>query len=444
MEHTINMEFNNELCNSVKNKNCKNLQCTHKKKNGELFCGIHLKSGNIELYKHILNDIQINGTNINDTSINGTNINDTNINGTNINDTSINGTNINSTINENIELYKPILNNIEINNNNQPIIIEDNLKESSLIDKSIIYTKEEFFNLFITNKHSNVSIFTLRNNIKLLGLNKFINTKQSKPLLINDIIKLIQKERYYDNNYDKIVFTQSIVRKWLVKRRYICCNTVEITSFDDIFDIPSKYYYLFNDSMSNKSFGYDIRSLLAILKSDYPSCPYTFRNYTDDEKNRIFNHAKKLSKCGIILEFDKLELNKDQEIEMRMKDVFHKINMLDNYSSHLWFKNLDIKGLATLYSKLEDIWNYRVGMDTVEKMRILQTNNGNAFLMSINTIKHIKSKIQLQEILLNEIDRFITEGINRDERKLGAMLMLTGLVEVSYEAASGLPHLVPF
>jgi hypothetical protein len=131
-------------------------------------------------------------------------------------------------------------------------------------------------------------------------------------------------------------------------------------------------------------------------------------------------------------------------MEMRMKDVFHKINMLDNYSSHLWFKNLDIKELANFYSKLEDIWNYRVGMDTVEKMRILQTNNGNAFMMSINTIKHIKSKIQLQEILLNEIDRFITEGINRDERKLGAMLMLTGLVEVSYEAASGLPHLVPF
>jgi hypothetical protein len=406
MEHIINMDFNNELCNSVKSKNCKNLQCTHKKKAGELFCGIHLKSGNIELFKPvIIENIQIN-------------------------------------INENIELYEPIL-NVEIDDIKMNII-EDKLKESPIIDKNILYTKEEFFKLFITNKHSNVSIFTIRNNIKLLGLNKYIHTKQSRPLLINDIIKLIQKERYYENNYDKIICTQSIVRKWLVKRRYICCNTVEITSFDNIFEIPSVYYYLFNDSMSNKSFGFDIRSLLAILKSDYPSCPYTFRHYSDDEKNSIFNHAKKLSKIGIILEFDKLELNKDQEIEMRMKDVFHKINMLDNYSSHLWFKNLDIKGLATLYSKLEDIWNYRVGMDTVEKMRILQTNNGNAFLMSINTIKHIKSKIQLQEILLNEIDRFITEGINRDERKLGAMLMLTGLVEVSYEAADGLPHLVPF
>lgn len=397
MEHTINMNFNNELCNSVKSKNCKNLQCTHKKKAGELFCGIHLKSGNIEVFKPIINNnIQIN-------------------------------------INPNIEVYEPILN----------IKIEDT-KQTIIEEKNTLYTKEEFFNLFIKNKHSNVSIFTLRNNIKLLGLNKYIHTKQSKPFLINDIIKLIKKERYYENNYDKIVCVQSIVRKWLVKRRYICCNSVEITSFDDIFDIPSVYYYLFNDSISNKSFGFDIRSLLAILKSDYPSCPYTFRNYTDYEKNSIWNYAKILSRTGVVLEFDKLELNKEQEMEMRMKDVFHKINMLDNYSSHLWFKNLDIMELYILYTKLEDIWNYRVGMDMPEKMRILQTNNGNAFMMSINSIKHIKSKIQLQEILLNEIDRFVTEGINRDERKLGAMLMLTGLVEVSYEAASGLPHLVPF
>ena len=89
MEHTINMNFNNELCNSIKNKNCKNLQCTHKKKNGELFCGIHLKSGNIEVYNPpILNhSIELN-------------------------------------INENISLYIPIILNIDtiidsnIDNNN--------------------------------------------------------------------------------------------------------------------------------------------------------------------------------------------------------------------------------------------------------------------------------------------------------------------------------------
>ena len=54
----------------------------------------------------------------------------------------------------------------------------------------------------------------------------------------------------------------------------------------------------------------------------------------------------------------------------------------------------------------------------------------------------LPSKLALQNIVLREMDRFISEGINREEKKLGAMLMLTALVEVSNEAAQALPHLV--
>ena len=36
----------------------------------------------------------------------------------------------------------------------------------------------------------------------------------------------------------------------------------------------------------------------------------------------------------------------------------------------------------------------------------------------------------------------ITEGINIEEKKLGAILILTALVEVSHEAAHALPHLM--
>ena len=36
----------------------------------------------------------------------------------------------------------------------------------------------------------------------------------------------------------------------------------------------------------------------------------------------------------------------------------------------------------------------------------------------------------------------ITEGINIEEKKLGAILILTALVEVSHEAEHALPHLM--
>jgi hypothetical protein len=57
-------------------------------------------------------------------------------------------------------------------------------------------------------------------------------------------------------------------------------------------------------------------------------------------------------------------------------------------------------------------------------------------------IKSIKSKIKLQNIILNDFSRLITEGIDREERKLGAIFILTGLVEVSHEASDALPHLI--
>ena len=108
------------------------------------------------------------------------------------------------------------------------------------------------------------------------------------------------------------------------------------------------------------------------------------------------------------------------------------------------FKNLELNELINYYIILEDIWNYRINMDIESKKRILQTHNGIAFNLSISYVRSIKSKLSLQNILLNEINRFVTEGINRDEKKLGVMLILTGLVEVSYDAAMGLPHLIPF
>jgi hypothetical protein len=125
---------------------------------------------------------------------------------------------------------------------------------------------------------------------------------------------------------------------------------------------------------------------------------------------------------------------------MKMKDIFYQINMLDNYTDHNWFKDLNIFSLMDLYLKMEDIWNYRSSMTIESKQKIV--SNGIVFNIPPGIIKHQKSKVKLQNVILDEFSRMINEGINRDEKKLGAILILTGLVEVSYDAACALPHLV--
>ena len=399
-------QFNSKLCHSVKSKLNLNLQCCNKPKINEIFCGKHLNSNNTILFNK--NSIII--SNINNNVLNN-----------------------NDVLNNNILNNSDVLNNSD--NSNDIINIELIEKDD---DSRKVYTKDELFKKILTNTYINV--YSLRKSIKACKLNKFIDTKQSKKELIKNIKDLIQKERYYIFNQKSIILIQSIYRMWKIYRRKICSNSTDILTFIDIYDIEEKFFYIFNDTIRQKKYGYDIRTLIQIINSDYPSCPYTFRLFTEDEKFKINKFTEKLIKNGLDLGFEKNILTPEEEINMKIKDVFHKINMLDNYTNPEWFKNLNLIQLIELYVRAEDIWIYRSMMSVESKKNIV--HNGIAFSIPVVTIKTYKSKIKLQNILLDEFNRFVTEGINNEEKKLGAILILTALVEVSHDAADALPHLI--
>jgi len=305
-------------------------------------------------------------------------------------------------------------------------------------DKKNIYNKDELYNIIANDKY--INIYSIRNSIKNCYLSKFINIKQSKQFLIADIKKIINKERYYLNNEYYVILIQSLIRRWLVYRKKICCNDTDILTFNSKYDIPDVYFYSFYDNITKKKYAYDIRTLLEIINSDYKSCPYTFRNFKEYEINDILKKQNLLIKNNIQTTIEKEPLNPQEEINMKIKDLFYRINMLDNYSDHMWFKNLNIKQLINLYIKMEDIWNYRIGMSMESKKNIVK--NGTLFTISPYHIQQYKDINKIQIILLNEFNRMISEGINREEKKLGALLILTGLVEVSIDAYNALPHLV--
>jgi hypothetical protein len=389
--------INLDLCRSVQNKNNIKLQCNNKPKNNEVLCGKHLNCKNLILFKEI-NDMIDLSADISDNLI--------------INNKSI------------------IENNESIKKDNSTNIIEN--------EKKKIYSKEELFEIISTNKP--INIYSLRKSIKNCGLNKIINTKQTKNILINLLKKVIIQERFYYSNQSFIILIQSVFRRWLIKRRKNCVNDTDILTFISKYDIPEKYFYIFYDNITKKKYGYDIRTLIQIIHSEYQSCPYTFRSFTDNEKNMINNYVNKLLLNGIDLNIEKKVLTFEEETEMKIKDVFYQINMLDNYTNHNWFKELSLFKLMELYLKMEDIWNYRSSMTMESKQKIV--GNGIVFNIPPNIIKYQKSKLRLQNVILDEFLRMINEGINRDEKKLGAILILTGLVEVSHDAADALPHLV--
>jgi hypothetical protein len=151
---------------------------------------------------------------------------------------------------------------------------------------------------------------------------------------------------------------------------------------------------------------------------------------------------QRYKKKGISFEKENIPMTEEQKIVMRMQDIFHKINLLDNYTTFEWFQKLNILKLYDFYRKAEDIWTYRLQLSKQERRKYVR--NDIVFTTSKITMKNSKDIHFSQNVCLDIIDKFITEGITREDRKLGAMWMLTALVEVSPEASEALPHLVQY
>jgi hypothetical protein len=310
-------------------------------------------------------------------------------------------------------------------------------KEIKEDESKKIYSKEELM-LNIENKKT-MSVYSIRQSINHCFLKNFIQTRQSKKNIINDLHIFLKRERYYINQESYIIRIQSIIRMFLKNRKYICNNEIDILTMENKMDIEDPYFFKFYNKHNNKNYAYDIRLLHALIHSDYANCPYTLKPFDEDEKNKIKNHVKKLEKKGIMIQENE-EMTEEEKIENKAKELFHQINMLDNYTSHKWFMNLDLIHLIKLYISAEDIWNYRSQLSIEAKQNII--GNNIIFGTPINVIRREKSKKNLQHYLLDIFNIMISNGNDINEKKLGAILILSALVEVSSEACYALPHLI--
>ena len=392
-----NHNYNLTKCFSIKSKDNPHIQCFNKKKMNSVFCGIHNKMGSPTVFQPLVND----------------------------------------------GIYENYLKNL--NNNQEVKVISTNeyninieMDESEDENEKILDFQDLFQLVNGTLNYDNIKISILRKSIKKSQLKKYINTKQSKQYIFKELSEYFDKYRLYSQYMSQIITMQKYIRRWLILRRTVCLNNVDILTMENKYYIPNEYFFLFTDSKSNK-YAYDIRTLVKILEDDKPKCPYTMKILeTSDiyQINKFINSVR----YKINLEIEKPNVSLKKQIELRMIDIFHKINLLDNYTSHEWFKSLTVEQLQDFYIKAEDIWNYRAQLTMSAKCKIFK--NGSLFQIPIHYIKNSTDLFKMQTTIMNEIERAITEGVSLEERKLGAILILTALVDVSVDAANALPHLV--
>ena len=278
-----------------------------------------------------------------------------------------------------------------------------------------------------------------------------LDFKGKKAVLIEKLSKFIFNFNHIFDNIDKLVICQSYIRKHLVYKqifyrgpayinRNLSVNDTDFYTFEEISSIPNEYFFSYKDS-DNFIYSYDIRSFSELLKNGY-SNPYTNRPIEKNVIHKFKVLVDKLQKNNILLDYkDDIELTEEQKFNDKVLNIFQKINKLGHYSHTEWFTNLSSKKLKIWYKEAEDIFNYRAQLDEHAKKRIIP--DGNAFKFGVSNVYKISDlhKRKLQEIVLNEIERFISLGSTQGDKYTGSLYMLKALTYVSHAAANSMPWL---
>lgn len=313
-------------------------------------------------------------------------------------------------------------------------------KSDKKSDKGEFLSESDILNCNNFNKLTITSLKTTIGKLNLWQAYGSNYTSNSKRCLFNHLFKYYSLLSHYRQNLLNIIKIQARIRGYLVRRRNKCINDEDFFTLEGKYDIPEIYFFSYVD---NNGFEYcfDIRSFNKILET-HPINPYTLAPIPDYAIGKFKTKILYLQSKNINFLIERDKLPPEKEFEQKVIEIFHKYDMLDNYTNHLWFMRLSHYQLKELYKRAEDIWNYRAELTSMQKCRIVK--DGMAFNINLYEISKFPNhkKRELQLILLKEMDRFVTEGVDESEKKLGALLILSALTQVSPDAAEALPHLV--
>ena len=278
-----------------------------------------------------------------------------------------------------------------------------------------------------------------------------LNNVGKKKELLDTLFKFFDKLNFYNKNLDIIIKCQQKIRKKLNYRKVEtqgegildkskCSNQEDFYSLDSIMELEDKYFFSYRES--NHIYFFDIRSFKKLLQNDGKN-PYT-RNDIPDEAIKMFNkRLAYLKENNIVIEEIVEKLSKEQIFNNRVLTIFQKIDMLNVIAGGVdinWFLDLNILQLKMLYKSLEDIWNYRTQLPPQKKQEIVP--NESMFPYRVMDVYNLNKKKLIQKIILKEIDKLVSSAVSDEDKRTGAYLVLTGLVEVSIPCMEALPWLV--
>lgn len=312
--------------------------------------------------------------------------------------------------------------------------------------------------------------------------------------------ELIERLETHFNKTFNIIKLQRLFRGWIVryllklkgpalKDVSICVNDSDFVTMEPLNEMSKDVFFSYKDS-KDFVYGFDITSLIQmLLKKNKIENPYnrekinpiltnqiktvynlsflvypSFKN--DNERlqyqntirntnqrpihntvNNRFTNTNPQNRINTIETTPEMTNRQNRLLEIREKPIIERINHLfteidglGNYTSSLWFINLDIRNYIRLYRSLYDIWYFRSNLSREVRNYICPNQNPFDGVFPRATFNEL-SLPQIQRECLTAIENIVYLGINDDYRKIGTFHVLTAFTIVSNEARQAMPWL---
>jgi hypothetical protein len=202
-------------------------------------------------------------------------------------------------------------------------------------------------------------------------------------------------------------------------------NQFMIHNLNGTYTIPD-----FDTAIENLEYQYQNQNVQTLIIPIVPNVP-DFMLLIPVENQNVFNMAVLINKLKDI--HISLIERREKSLETRVRELFIEIEMLGNFNDSTWLTNLDIINIYQLYLNLIELWQYRGNMDHTMKVKIYPFGdpfyniNGNIFTMDLTRDDILKISIRVME-------NFIFSGVDIEDRKIGAMHVISVLTSVSVRA----------
>jgi hypothetical protein len=281
--------------------------------------------------------------------------------------------------------------------------------------------------------------------IKISGNKNELTTRIYSFLMISNYSIIIQKHarKYILQKFIKL-------NNHSITKKLSCVNDTDFLSMNELSKLHVSHFFTYFDEQNHQLYGFDIVSIYNLYikasneKQKIVNNPYTNIPFPNDLFNKI-NHFIKFSKTlqfyinlNSIDEENETIIDED-DIDMRIQAVFHKMDALGNYTCSSWFTNLNNVNILKFIRELQDIWSYRAQLTEETKRRICPPH-GNPFRSSY-ILRTPMSMLNINGVFLKKvavqiIENMINSGIDRDSCSLGCFYVLGALTLVSPEAAN--------